>query len=102
MDKIKLTDNAKRILLVLYNKEEFRYSDTDKKDLIVLYQEDLVNPEWTADGPFPDITDKGIAYVYMNPQLKNPSIWDDHKYWITTGIAFVALLLSIIAIIVNK
>lgn len=101
MDKIKLTDNAKRILLTLYNKEELNITDADEKDLIVLDQEGLVKPEWTADGPFPDIKDKGIAYVYMNPKLKNPSIWDDHKYWITTGIAITALILSLIAIIVK-
>lgn len=101
MDKIKLTDNAKKILWTLYNKEDLNIIDDDEKDLIVLDQEGLVNPEWTNDGPFPDITDKGIAYVYMNPKLKNPSIWDDQKYWITTGIAIVALILSLIAIIVK-
>ena len=101
MDKIKLTDNAKRILLALYNNEELNITDTDERDLIVLDQEGLVNPERTADGSFPYITDKGTAYVYMNPKLKNPSIWDDQKYWITTGIAIAALILSLIAIIVK-
>ena len=101
MDKIKLTDNAKRILWTLYNKEELNITDADENDLIVLDQEGLVNPEWTTDGPFPDITDKGTAYVYMNPKLKNPSIWDDYKYWVTTSIAIAALILSLISIIVK-
>lgn len=100
MDKIKLTSNAKRILLALSN-EEYVYIDSDEKDLILLEQEELVDPCWTNDGPFPSITNKGIAYVHTNPKLKNPSIWDDKKYWITTGIAILALLASIGSIIFN-
>lgn len=99
MDKIKLTDNAKRIILALSKEEELRLTDADEKDLILLDQEGLVNPNWTCDGPYPDITDKGKAYILINPKLKNPSIWDDKKYWITTGISVVALIISLIAII---
>ncbi len=98
MDKIKLTDNAKRILLALSKEEELRLTDADEKDLILLEQEGLVNPNWTHDGPYPDIMDKGIAYVLMNPKLKNPSIWDDKKYWITTGISVLALIISLIVL----
>ena len=97
MTKFELTDNAKRILLALSKGEEPTIAESDKNDLILLEQDELVDPNWTNDGPFPDITDKGIAYVHLNPKLKNPSIWDDYKYWITTGISIVALLLSLYA-----
>ena len=97
MDKIKLTDNAKRILMALSKGENLKITDDDEKDLLLLEEEGLVDPNWTCDGPYPEITDRGSTYVYTNPKLKNPSIWDDKKYWITTMIAFVALGLSIYA-----
>ena len=97
MVKIELTDNAKRIFFALSKDEELRYTDSDEKDLILLEQEGLVDPCWTNDGPYPCITDKGIAYIHMNPKLKNPSIWDDKKYLITTGISLIAFALSLYA-----
>lgn len=97
MNKIELTDNAKRIILGLTKNEKLKYTDADEKDLILLEQEGLVDACWTNDGPYPSITDKGTAYVHMNPKLKNPSIWDDKKYLITTGISLVAFALSLYA-----
>jgi autotransporter-associated beta strand protein len=44
------------------------------------------------------LTDIGEAYLYSNPQLKDPSIWDDKKYWINTAISLVALIVAIIAL----
>ena len=73
-------------------------SDADEKDLYLLEQEELIVLEGCKDGyPFPEITRKGLSYVQMNPKLSNPSIWDDKKYWITTGISLAALALSIYA-----
>ena len=98
MEKIKLTNNAKRILLILNKNEEPVISDADERDLYLLEQEELIVLEGCKNGyPFPEITRKGLSYVQMNPKLSNPSIWDDKKYWITTGISLVALALSIYA-----
>lgn len=98
MEKIKLTNNAKRILLILNKNEEPVISDADERDLYLLEQEELIVLEGCKNGcPFPEITRKGLSYVQMNPKLSNPSIWDDKKYWITTGISVVALAFSIYA-----
>ncbi len=98
MEKIKLTNNAKRILLILNKNEEPVISDADERDLYLLEQEELIVLEGCKNGyPFPEITRKGLSYVQMNPKLSNPSIWDDKKYWITTGISLAALALSIYA-----
>ena len=98
MEKIKLTNNAKRILLILNKNEEPVISDVDERDLYLLEQEELIVLEGCKNGyPFPEITRKGLSYVQMNPKLSNPSIWDDKKYWITTGISVVALAFSIYA-----
>jgi len=98
MEKIKLTNNAKRILLILNKNEEPVISDADEMDLYLLEQEELIVLEGCKNGyPFPEITRKGLSYVQMNPKLSNPSIWDDKKYWITTGISLAALALSIYA-----
>ena len=37
-------------------------------------------------------------FLDRNPKLKNPSIWEDTKYWITTAFALVASIISIISI----
>lgn len=98
MEKIKLTNNAKRILLILNKNEEPVISDADDRDLYLLEQEELIVLDGCKNGyPFPEITRKGLSYVQMNPKLSNPSIWDDKKYWITTGISLAALALSIYA-----
>jgi hypothetical protein len=98
MEKIKLTNNAKRILLILNKNEEPVISDADERDLYLLEQEELIVLEGCKNGyPFPEITRKGLSYVQMNPKLSNPSIWDDKKYWITSGISLAALALSIYA-----
>lgn len=98
MEKIKLTNNAKRILLILNKNEEPVISDADERDLYLLEQEELIVLEGCKNGyPFPEITRKGLSYVQMNPKLSNPSIWDDKKYWITTGISLATLVLSIYA-----
>jgi len=99
MEKIRLTKNAKRILRILNKSEDLIISETDEKDLYLLEQEELIELDGYKNGqPFPEITRKGISYILMNPTLSNPSIWDDKKYWITTGISVLAFLLSVIAL----
>lgn len=99
MDKIYLTDNAKRILLSLKQDEDFMPKETDENDVILLEQEELLHAERKCDGlAFVELTDKAIAYMHVNPKLNNPSIWDDKKYIITTLIAILALIVSFISL----
>lgn len=100
MDKIKLTDNARRILLELRKDEWFVYEDSDEKDLEYLEKEGLINAPETKDETY-SLSEYGIEYLRKNPKLKNPSIWDDKKYWITTSIAILALLASVGSMIFN-
>ena len=102
MEKIYLTDNAKRILLSLKKDENFMPNEDDDNDIILLEQEELLHAERTMDGlAYVEITDKGIAYMHVNPKLNNPSIWDDKKYIITTAISAAAFVISIIALFKN-
>lgn len=102
MEKIKLPKRCKEILL-LSNKRQYKYNIEDEVYLNLLVQEGL------GDG-HRDITHKttsfhinnnGRAYLLSNPKLKNPSIWDDKKYLITTSIAILALLISVINSIIT-
>ncbi len=103
MDKIELTKNARRILLALSKDEEPQITNADEKDLMLLVQEDLIEISGSKDCQwYPEITVKGVAYVRTNPKLKNPSIWDDKKYWITTGISIIALAFSIYASFIKQ
>ena len=99
MEKKELTKNAKLFLRAISQGTEIPVTDSNKGDLILLKEEGLISFEISMNGyQYPVLTQKGIAYVHVNPELKNPSIWDDRKFWISTGISIVALIISIIAI----
>ena len=103
MERMYLTDRAKVILLALSKEEEFEINESDEKDLILLKEEDLIELEGTKDGMlYPEITDKGIAYVHINPKLTNPSIWQDYKWIITSLIAIIGVLVTILIAILTK
>lgn len=103
MDKIYLTDNAKRILLSLSKDEEPELKNEDEKDLILLVEEGLIECEGTKDEMlYPEITNRGIAYVHINPKLTNPSIWQDYKWIITSLIAIIGILVTILIAIITK
>jgi len=101
MDKIKLTKNAKNILFALKSNN---YTDPipgkDYADINFLKQCGLVETMDAETGVIILITlsEYGKAYLHIYPKLKNPSLWDDEKYWITTSISLLALIFSIIAI----
>lgn len=100
MEKIKLSNRAKEILRLLKDKK-YNVNDDDREDLNLLEMEGLGSGQKLTDHSYNTfrITDKGRAYIYSNPKLYNPSIWDDKKYIITTVISVLALILSLIAII---
>ncbi len=100
MEKVKLTDRCKEILIGL-NDRTYQPLKEDNEALLLLHEYGFLagNRLTTEEMQTCRITPKGQAYLYYNPKLKNPSIWDDKKYIITTVISVVALIISIIALI---
>lgn len=104
MEKIALSKNCKKILFQLRdNKRQLLYKDKDFDDIKYLVLLELVTASKLMNKSFCDVclTEKGERYLYQNPKLKNPSIWDDKKYWINTAISVLALIVAIIALFKN-
>ena len=101
MEKIKLNDNCKRLLKEIKSGSYQDILEPDIEDLNFLKTRGFINavainPDCVVQG----LTDEGRAYLHSNPNLKNPSIWDDKKYLINTGISVIALVVAIIALFV--
>ena len=101
MEKIYLPQKAKEILWLL-NEEKYKPKEEDMEVLNFLEVAGFGEVLTTDDGleDF-ELNEFASAYLYWNPKLNNPSIWDDKKYLITTAIAVAALVISIIAIFKN-
>ena len=98
MDKISLNDNCKAIINAIKN-DTYEEKIADSEDINLLHTLGLIDVISTKDGDMVDgLTDKGRAYLHSNPDLKNPSIWDDKKYWINTAISILALIVAFIAL----
>jgi hypothetical protein len=101
MEKIKLNDNCKRLLKEIKNGSYQEGLDSDLEDLNLLDTMGFINATKTFSGyVVTGLTDEGRAYLHSNPDLKNPSIWDDKKYLINTAISVIALVVAIIALFV--
>lgn len=101
MEKIKLNDNCKRLLKEIKSGLYQDILEPDIEDLNFLKTEGLIDAVViTTDFMVKGLTDKGRAYLHSNPNLKNPSIWDDKKYLINTVISLIALVVAIIALFV--
>lgn len=101
MDKIKLNDKCKDILMAIKS-DTYEDDIANSEDIHFLCTLGLIDVISTKDGNFVDgLTDKGRAYLHSNPTLKNPSIWDDKKYWVNTAISVLALIVAIIALFKN-
>lgn len=99
MDKIKLNNNCKRLLKEIRNNSYCNGIESDLEDLNLLKILGLIKAVATTTGfVVTGLTDEGRAYLHSNPDLKNPSIWDDKKYWINTAISVLALIVAIIAL----
>ena len=98
MEKITLNDNCKAIINAIKN-DAYEEKIADSEDINLLHTLGLIDVISTKDGDMVDgLTDKGRAYLHSNPDLKNPSIWDDKKYWINTAISILALIVAFIAL----
>ena len=101
MERIELSKRSKNILFALKaNKYPATIPAEDINDITVLIEEGLIKATSLLNNHYSaaSLTQKGKAYLQCNPQLKNPSIWEDKKYWITTSISVLAIIISIVAL----
>ena len=104
LDKIKLTKRAKEILLQKAN-HKYEITKEDKAALLELEDMGLMHITKLTDGTMwsCSISEKGKAYLEINPKLSNPRIWHDRKWLIGIIITIIGILVPIIiAIITNK
>lgn len=99
MEKVHLPQRAKEILLLL-NEEKYIPKEEDMEVLNFLEVAGFGEVLTSADGleNF-ELNEYASAYLYWNPKLEDPTIWDDKKYIITTAIAIFALIVSFIALL---
>lgn len=100
MKRIKLPERCKEILQAIKNSQYGDIPQSDTDYLLRLEHEGLIDVVWCEFGYaiIANLSNKGIVYFQNNPKLKNPSIWDDKKYWINTAISVLALIVAIIAL----
>ena len=103
MKKIELPSKSKQILRDLQNHtHRLLYREEYYESIKILISNGLIEASEIKDSYHAHLklTSKGKAYLYENPTLSNPSIWDDKKYLINTIISVIALIMSLIAIII--
>lgn len=99
MEKITLNDNCKKLLKEIKSGSYQNIIESDIEDLEFLKTMGLIDAVAITPEYVVRLTDKGKAYLHSNPDLKNPSIWDDKKYWINTAISILALIVAFIALL---
>lgn len=101
MERITLSKKQKKLLTEIAEGIYNSCSDDDRADIYVLMELDLVHGTKVIGGNVIAIrlTDHGLAYMRLNPKLKNPTIWQDKKYIINTVISLIAMIVSIIALV---
>lgn len=99
MQKIKLSKGQKQILRTIASGSK-DYPKERLGDLSYLEQEGLVTKKGISGNKtiIVHITDYGIAYLNFNPELNNPSIFDDRKWIINTLFTLVTMFLSMITL----
>ncbi len=103
MKKIELPSKSKQILRDLQNHtHRLLYREEYYECIKILISNGLIEASEIKDSHHAHLklTSKGKVYLYENPTLSNPSIWDDKKYLINTIISVIALIMSLIAIII--
>ena len=101
MNKVVLTKDCRDILSALKKGGYAKIPEAHYEAINYLIQIGFITATEKIPSGYmhPVLTNKGQAYLYANPKLKNPSIWDDKKYWITTGIAILALFVSFVSLL---
>ncbi len=80
MSKSQLPDECKLILVAINNRTFHpSFSPKEKGWLAILEEESLITVTKDTQGGYikGELTNKGLAYLTQNPELKNPSFWDD-------------------------
>lgn len=97
MERIQLSRSCKNILRAIRDKKYGDIPRNDTEDLLFLEHKGLINVEWCEFGyaVVVNLSNMGHAYMRSNPKLRNPSIFEDGKYWISTIISIIALLVSL-------
>lgn len=97
MDKIRLSKKAKQIMFQIIG-DKYIVKPEDSSSLLELEDCGLIHLTKLSDGTIwsHSVTDFGKSYFTFNPELSNPQIWNDIKWVITTIIAILAIVVSII------
>lgn len=105
MERICLTKSQKELIRKIHSNSNIycNVCQGDYNDLTILEEKRIVENKGNEGGGiiYSRLTKYGEAYIISNPKLKNPSIWDDKKYWINTAISVFALIVAIIALFKN-
>ncbi|MFR9546186.1 MAG: hypothetical protein SNJ29_11495 [Rikenellaceae bacterium] len=104
MEKIFLSKEEKRLLAPILSKGfGANFSDEDNQWLYLLEEKGFIHTNKCEGGSVytASRTDYAVAYVAFNPDLSNPSIWDDKKYLVTTAISLFAVVISILALYIS-
>lgn len=99
MEKIELSEEAKIYLRLIFLEEEFEISyKSQTTHLALLEYEGLIDNYPTNDDVFGfgnmTITNKGLAYLALNPTLKNPSLFDDLKHLSSSALTALSIYVS--------
>jgi len=101
MERIYLNSREKKIIKQIQNSTYMEaVKQQDKMPMKKLIYEGLVCCKETDLGGMilPELTNKGELYLYDNPKLKNPSIFQDKGF----VVSIVAIIISIIALFVGN
>lgn len=101
MERIKLSPQEKTILrLMQFSKYPPVVKDKDIMPMKKLIYEGLVTCKENEYGGLlvPNFTEEGALYLYDNPKLHNPCIFQDKGFVVSV----IAIIISIIALLVGK
>ena len=102
MTRVRISKNCKRILLSLKdNHYHSSVPENDVNDFLILREMGFVSCVVASDKDStsylaPKLEPIGRAYIAENPKLRNPGIFCDWKFWITTLIAIIGLIIALV------
>ena len=101
MERIKLSKREKTILKLLKTcKYPSVVDNKDEMPVKKLINDGLVSCKENEFGSLmvPNLTEKGKLYLYDNPKLHNPSVFQDKGF----VVSIIAIIVSIIALFTNN
>lgn len=102
MERIELNKTCKKILQAIKNNDYKKYENCYEDILVLIYHELVTGTEGIGRKFINlQLTKKGIAYITWNRKLKNPTIWQDKKFWIATAISIISVLISFVSLYIS-